>query len=60
MIEHSTAPSERPTVPAPPHVSEAVQAYLDASERVRRALAEQRACIAALRAVDSRHPGVSL
>lgn len=51
--------SDRPTVPAPPPVSDAVRAYLAASERVAAALREQRECIAALRALDSRHPAPS-
>jgi hypothetical protein len=52
--------SDRPTIPAPAPVSEAVRAYLAASERVAAALREQAVAVAALRALDSRHPQVSL
>jgi hypothetical protein len=53
----------RSTVPAPSSdllASPEVAAFVRASERVRLALLEQAECIAALRALDSRHPGVSL
>jgi len=58
-VNHNT----RPTVPAPAHItheSEAVAAYIRASERVRQALLEQREAIQALKTFDSRHPEVAL
>ena len=53
--------TERQTIPSPaPAPSAEVAAYIRASERVAAALREQRECIEALRALDSRHPAVIL